>query len=351
MVTKLSQKSVLHSSRHHLSDKQSGIALIYVLLIFLLITAVASEIVTNLWLHTEKNTHYLERVQAKHYAMGAEQFVAMLLEQDFQQDKQNERMADSFNEDWNVRTVDYDVEQGKIELQVIDEQGLFNLNALAQPPGQEGKSREQSGPDYLAMFENLLQSQSMDPELAKKVRQWVSQAQQKGVPESAADAVYLSLDPPRRVAQMPMVSVTELLLVDGFSQPNVEKLLSYITVIPVTAKMNINTAPSEVIRSINNNITEGDVLLINQSREYTGLATMDELNRQVALAGKAGMFPENVVGFFSQYFSVQIKATYRDSTFYLKTLLYRNNEGHVQVIGREVGPSHYWDWDNTSGEP
>ncbi|MGB0360364.1 MAG: type II secretion system minor pseudopilin GspK, partial [Endozoicomonas sp.] len=247
-------------------QKQSGIALLYVLLIFLLITAVASQIVTHLWLHTEKNAHYLERVQAKHYAMGAEQYVAMLLEKDSLNDKKKERKVDHLGEDWNVNSLDYEVEQGAIELRVTDEQGLFNLNMLATIPDQARKVGEQSGPNFLSMFENLLRSQSIDPQLSTNVRQWVSPPQ-KGTAEPADDQIYLSLNPPRRIGLTHMASVTELLLVDGFSASEVEKLLPYITVIPVIEKININTAPSEVIMSLNTDITEGDVLLIQQNRE------------------------------------------------------------------------------------
>ncbi|MGB1272330.1 MAG: hypothetical protein ACPG5T_09660, partial [Endozoicomonas sp.] len=95
---------------------QRGVALIYVLLIFSLITLMASQIVTNLWLHTEKNARYLERVQAKHYALGAEQYIALLLEQDFDLDKKKKRMVDHEKEYWNIQRVNYPVDQGDIEV-------------------------------------------------------------------------------------------------------------------------------------------------------------------------------------------------------------------------------------------
>lgn len=325
---------------------QSGIALIYVLLIFLLITTVASEIVMNLWLHTGKNARYLERTQAKHYALGAEQYVAWLLEQDFAQDKKNNRMVDHENEQWNVETINYDVEQGVIELQVQDEQSRFNLNWLADENNQSGEQgAEKSGSPGVPMFENLLSTQSMDPQLAEKVARWMSK-EQKSVSEGTEDQVYLSLVPPRRTGQTEMTSVSELMLIDGFNNEEVEKLLPYITVIPGSSKMNMNTALPEVIRSLNRNISEGDALMISNSRGYNGLSDIEELNQLVALSGKAGIFNERNqnerVVFDSQYFSARIKATYRETTFYLKTNFYRSSDGHVQVVGREIGPSQYW---------
>ncbi|WP_257265772.1 type II secretion system minor pseudopilin GspK [Endozoicomonas sp. ONNA2] len=337
------RQPLLASAGQYLSCHQSGIALIYVLLIFLLITAVASEIVMNLWLHTEKNARYLARTQAKHYALGAEQYVAWLLEQDFQQDKKNNRMVDHDNEQWNVETINYDVEQGVIELQVQDEQSRFNLNWLADENSEQ--RTEKSGSPGVQMFENLLSAQFMDPQLAGKIARWMRKAQ-KSESQGTEDQLYLSLAPPRRTGQTDMTSVSELMLIDGFNNEEVEKLLPYITVIPKSSKMNMNTALPEVIRSLNRNISEGDALMISHSRGEAGLSNIEELNQLVALSGKAGIFNERNqherVVFDSQYFSARIKATYRETTFYLKTIFYRSSEGHVHVVGREIGPSQYW---------
>nr|MDT0253831.1 type II secretion system minor pseudopilin GspK [Endozoicomonas sp.] len=201
-------------------------------------------------------------------------------------------------------------------------------------------------------FENLLLNQSLDPQLAEKVKRWVSKSQNPSQ-SGSEDQIYLSLDPPRRTAQAEMASVSELKLIDGFNSEDVEKLLPYITVIPKSSKLNVNTAQSEVIRSLNQNITEGDALMIINSRGETGVSNIEELSQLVALSGKGGLLNEvrqnKRVAFSSQYFSVRIKATYRDTTFYLRTLFYRNSDGHVQVVGREIGPSQYWAPSNKEG--
>lgn len=328
------------------SFRQSGIALIYVLLIFMLMTAIASEMVMNLWLHTEKNSKYLERTQAKHYALGAEQYVAWLLEKDFQQDKKNNRMVDHGNELWNVTTTHYDVDQGSIELLVRDEQGLFNINWLADDKNQGGdKPPEKNSSPALQMLANLLSTQSMDPQLALKVKRWVNKEPHNPL-QSGEDQLYLSQEPARRTGQTEMASVSELLLIDGFNSEDIEKLLPYITVIPKSSKINMNTALPEVIRSLNHNLTEGDALAITNGRGNAGLSSMEELHQLVTLSGKKPFIHEGwqngPVVFGSQYFSAIIKATYRDTRFYLKTLFYRSGEGSVQVVGREIGPSQYW---------
>ena len=308
--------------------RQQGIALLYVLLIFLLISSVASEIITNLWLHTEKNSRYLERSQAKQYALGAEQFVAWLLENDFLQDQKKQRMVDHTLEQWHVDTTGYNVEQGSIELAVEDEQGRFNINwLLAKPPG--GKTADDS--PYLLMFENLLASQYINPQLAGNVQRWLRR-----------DQPGIASRPEQSSAQTEMVSVSELMLVDGVSREDVAKLRPYITVIPTWSKMNINTASTEVIRVLHENLTDVDALMIKNSLGNNGLANIEELRRMVALSGKESLLNERLrkgglLAFNSQFFSVRIKATYRDTTFLLRTLFHRNRDGRVEVVAREIG--------------
>ena len=320
----MATKSILICRSH-----QQGIALLYVLLIFLLISSVASEIVTDLWLHTEKNSRYLERTQAKQYALGAEQYVAWLLEKDFLQDQKKQRMVDHTLESWHVDTTGYDVEQGSIELAVEDEQGRFNINwLLAKRPG--GQTADDS--PYLSMFENLLAGQYINPQLAHNVQRWLRQYQSGAAPSS--DLL---------LAQIEMVSESELMLVDGVTREDIAKLQPYITVIPSWSKMNINTAPTEVIRALHENLTDADALMIKNSLGDNGLANTEELRRVVALSGKEALLGEGLqkksgmLAFNSQFFSARIKATYRDTTFLLTTLFHRSRNGRVEVVAREIG--------------
>lgn len=305
---------------------QQGIALLYVLLIFLLISSVASEIITNLWLHTEKNSHYLERIQAKQYALGAEQYVAWLLEDDFLQDQKKQRMVDHTSEQWHVDTTGYDVEQGSIELAVEDEQGRFNINWLLTKPSR-GKTADDS--PYLSMFENLLASQYINPQLADNIQRWLRQDLSGSGPEQPS-------------AQKEMVSVSELMLVDGVTREDIAKLQPFITVIPAWSKMNINTASTELIRALHENLTDADALMIKNSLGDNGLANIEELRRMVALSGKESLLNERLrkgglLAFNSGFFSARIKATYRDTTFLLRTLFHRNRDGRVEVVAREIG--------------
>lgn len=91
-----------------------------------------------------------------------------------------------------------------------------------------------------------------DPqELAASLIDWVDEddvAQSGG----AEDDGYQRLEPPLRVPNMPLLSVDELRLVDGFDGALVDALRPYVTVWPLagSAGINLNTAPSWVLAQL-----------------------------------------------------------------------------------------------------
>jgi general secretion pathway protein K len=314
-------------------NKQSGIALIYVLLIFAMITLMSSQMVTSLWLHTEKNGRYLERIQARHYALGAEQYVALLLEQDAEDDKKKKKIIDHENERWNLKEVGYAVDQGKIELLIVDEGSRFNLNWLSAD-ALDGKT-------FDGMFQKLLQNLELNVNLSSAIKDWID-SDQDPTETGAEDNHYLAMDPARRTADSPFVSLSELRLIQGVGREEFELLAPLVTTLPQNSKINVNTALPEVLRTISDKLTEGDVATIIESRGAEGFAKIDDLARLPALKDKTAELKSAPLDVSSRYFSAYIKATYRDTTFYLKTLLYRNSEGRVQIAGREIGPNDYW---------
>lgn len=317
----------------HNVKSQKGIALIYVLLIFAMITLISSQMVTSLWLHTEKNTRYLERIQARHHAMAAEQYVAMLLEKDAEEDKKKKRQVDHGKERWNVETVGYGIDQGVVELQIIDENGRFNLNWLLAD-ALDGKR-------YVKQFETILQNLGIDSQLTYAIKDWIDSDQEPSE-TGAEDNAYLVIAPPRRTADHPLVSLSELRLIQGIGKEEFELLAPLVTALPKDSKLNVNTAIPEVLRSISDKITEGDAQAIIDSRGDEGYAKLEDMTQIPALKDKTADFKAAGFEFGSSFFNVYIKATYRDTVFYMRSLLVRNADGQVQVAGREIGPNNYW---------
>ena len=193
----------------------------------------------------------------------------------------------------------------------------------------------------IEILQNLFLNLTLDPQLVYKIQDWVD-ANQEATEAGAEDLTYLALEPPRRTPDTEMAAISEIKLIQGFGEEEIEKLIPLITVLPKNTKINLNTALPEVIRSLSKKFSEGDARVIIEARGDKGLENIEALNKIPSLNGETGVFQSSPISFSSSYFGVLIKATYRDTTFYLKTLLYRNAEGQVLVVGREIGPSNYW---------
>ncbi|MDD7805222.1 MAG: type II secretion system minor pseudopilin GspK [Endozoicomonas sp. (ex Botrylloides leachii)] len=317
---------------HHIIRRQKGVALIYVLLIFSMITIIASKVMTSIFSHTEKSALYIDRIQAKHYAMSAEQYVSHLLEMDFKENAEKKRQVDHEKQAWNIKGLDYDLGQGSIELTVVDAQGRFNINWLS--------IRGSEGDKYLKMFQNLLLTQSLDIEIANRIRLWFGAS--PDALGTAADNEYLMLTPPRRSGNTEMVSVSELNLVQGITPDIYYQLVPLLSALPKKTKLNLNTALPDVIRSISDKITENDALKVVEGRGENGFSKMEEIKASLEFDEKMTEINKAPVGFTSQNFTAYIAATYGEISFYLKTHLTRSLSGNVRVAGREIGLNSYW---------
>lgn len=122
---------------------------------------------------------------------------------------------------------------------IYDMQGRFNLNSLADIDSQ-------------AEFDRLIRL--LDPKVsqdeARKIVQgvfdWISPAAQ----DNEYSKYYAELPSPYRAAHRPMLSISELRLVKGVTPQLFNALQPYVTALPATAKINIQSAPAPVIASL-----------------------------------------------------------------------------------------------------
>ena len=307
--------------------KQKGIALLFVLLIFAVITTVSVKIITDVQRNTERQARYLHQQQAKHYALGAEQYIAMLLEIENSKDEKQQH-TDHWFQPWAEEHV-MPVEDGQVNMQVIDEQALINLNVL-QGKNSTGKAQA---------FKEFLMSLHIDPQLADRIQKWGTQEPQKLLEQ---DSLYMSQVPPIRAGGGELKSVSELKLMQMMSREEYKKLRPFVTVLPKSVQMNINTVPAELFPFILLGISQEEAGEIIHARGQAGFDNLQAIRDHPALQNKKIDWNKLKVSFSSQFFSVYIKANYSDTTYYLHSRLARSDKGDVVVTSREEGEYPQW---------
>ncbi len=343
-------------------NSQRGVAIITALLVIALgtITMVSIASRQQLDLQRERNEGLIQ--QARAFGVSGERFAQALLYRD-RQDAAREN-SDSLDDDWAQTIPPVPIDNASMQGCIVDMQGRFNLNNLVNAEGEASEF-------FVGQFQRLLAELNIDEVKAQAVVDWIDTDVDPLIPDGAEDDYYTSLDFPYRSANGPMVSVSELLLVRGFSsavqeeKEDYELLLPHIAALPTVngpTAVNVNTATPEVLASLSEEIKP---LATDLSRWETGVyedypecenifdldaEAADSLvadrdltpfestllfDQQVDSADSgAEVAPAGTYDVRSDYFQVRIDVEADGIKLSQYTLFERNGEGATRVIHR-----------------
>jgi general secretion pathway protein K len=267
-----------------------GVALVTALLVLSLAAIVAAGLSLNARIDIRRAQNLLWRDQAKQYLLGAESWAASQLDDDLAANE-----SDHLGEDWAFAVPALPIEGGYITGRIADLQGRFNINNLAD-------GDEEDAERALAQFRRLLLSLELPPEIADAVADWVDADQDQRFPGGAEDDVYQRLNPAYRAADYPMLSITELLSVQGVTAEVFEVLRVHVAALPSGTSINLNTATGPVLQSLAPDVPPATAARILQLRGNAGL---DDLEVAVDLLG--GEVPV-AIGLSSSYFQLEAEA-------------------------------------------
>ena len=215
---------------------ERGIALITVLLVVAIASALASHIVWRQQVWTRQVENLRDAAQGQAVARAGVDWAGLILAED-----RRRNQVDHLNESW-ATPVAVPVEYGRASGALADMQGRFNLNNLVRD-GQVSL-------DDVAAFQRLLILLELPPELADALVDWLDA---DGLPHGshgAEDAWYLALDPPGHAANQPLADVAELSLLRGYTHDIVARLAPHVAALPGFTPVNVNTATAPVLAAL-----------------------------------------------------------------------------------------------------
>ena len=332
-------------------NRANGVALVSVLLIVVVATALAYQIANRHSFTVAQSRLTLHGAEVRQLVLGGEQFARELLYEDWEDEET--RNNDTELEAWaqfsqppaadavepapdadaakppsnllaTRRAFDatFALEDGQMALRIHDLTARLNLNALA---GDESAVNA-------ARLQRLLTHLGLDPALVDRWRDWVD-ANQDVDGLGAEDADYLLRDPPTRAANRPGIHLSELQFAAGLTPEEMQRLQPYVALLPVAAqRININTASAPVLAALAPNfpVVEAEQVLA-EPREF------DDVETAVAAHPPLG---ESVgaLAVRSDYFRVQISVEHGRSRAVLTSMLHRDpNTGLVTLLGRSLG--------------
>lgn len=299
---------------------QTGVALVTVILILALLTAIVSRIslLNQIWLRQVNNSSAL--VQASQATQAAQIWVGTILEDD------NDNY-DARTDDWAQPMIPIPIAWGEMYGWVEDMQSRFNLNNLIDTEGKLNESAYQQ-------FKQLLKLLDLEQGLADAVVDWIDADGAAFGPTGGEDIYYLSLKHPYLAANRPFIDEQELKMVRGFDLDVWNKLEPYITALPEQTAVNINTASAEVVAAVLYNPqspadikTEAERWVAEaQINPYTSI---EEFTRQYSDSLNSLAVDELVVS--SSYFKAHTQMTF-DSVQHRMITLYSRKAGRARIL-------------------
>ncbi|MFA6054859.1 MAG: type II secretion system minor pseudopilin GspK [Thermodesulfovibrionales bacterium] len=234
------------------SNDQQGVALVVVLLALVLLTAMVVEFSYGVYTGTNDLYNWRDAQRLSVMAKSGVNVSANLLS--------NKDMVSQYTESIEMPIENpFEDFNGIITVRIEDEDAKFNLNAII--PVNLDKN-DPNNP--YNCFIRLLKALSLDVKIADCLVDWLHKKRESILSDSEVAAKNSALD-----------SVDELLLINGISGKDYEKLLPYITVSTKRDNLivNVNRAEAPVLMSLADGISEEKAKNVIQRRKgapFTG---------------------------------------------------------------------------------
>lgn len=262
---------------------EKGFALVITLIVTMLLVALLAEFVNDVYVDTSHSHNFVATQQA---AILAESGVAggvKLLQIDLARHPSYSSLQDLW-----AKPQSYDAGEGTVTVTIEEETAKLNLNNACNTQGVRN--------DYTDIASRLINRLQLSPDLVETLVDWVDENDTPH-PGGAETTYYGALKIPYNAKNAPLETVEELQLLKGFTPEALTKLKGYVTVYgafdtePFT-KININTAPKEVIASLDDKLSESLVERILDYRKTKVIKTLADIPGMdtfvMSLQGKVG---------------------------------------------------------------
>ena len=238
-----------------------------------------------------------------------------------------ESSIDTENEEWSqyqfrLNPLLAEFKQAEFHAQLNDEQAKINLNNLML----NGQLDEVTA----ATLKQLLLNLQLPVTLLDGIIDWLDTDSETISENGAEDAFYSRLEPPYLTANSAITDISELRLIRGFNDQIYAQLSPYLSALPEHTAINLNTAKSVVMTSLDKSATQTSAFeqdILQQSNtivsEFINETAVEKNNMQTVVQN-------------SSYFRLQSKITVNNYTLSVDSLITRQSDEDIRIIQRAM---------------
>ncbi|AKE77544.1 type II secretion system minor pseudopilin GspK [Klebsiella pneumoniae] len=220
-----------------MKNRQRGVALLMVLFILALMMILASAMTERTAVMYQHTAVTLDNLQARWYALAAENMAAALLQRDALDSPSQTNLAQTWAQEGRRFTLD----DGEIRATIRDGHACFNLNAIDHRADEAGDGMPYPTDVFVRLLALLGEPPLRASQIAAALGDWTDSDGQPRL-NGAEDEVYMAQTPGYLAANQPMQDVSELRLLAGMDAALYLRLLPFVCVQPDDAlQVNVNT--------------------------------------------------------------------------------------------------------------
>jgi general secretion pathway protein K len=308
--------------------RERGVALLATLLSVALLTVIVIEMTDATLVHTHLTRNAGNAMAAQLLARSAETAGEALVTNDATNDPDVTCPRD---DEWALPIVGLPVGPGTVALEIADESGKLDLNAV-------GTERHRAA--VAALFETL----GLEPALVDRVAAWIRPATSDPMATDQASD-YCALPMPCEPRQGALNSLEELLLIEGFDESMLGRLRPFVTVITrdntrsagTPQPVNVNTARDEVLVALGCQTGAAESLPACSSNMTDEELSTWKADVEAWKTESCAEAPRNVLGTKSNLFSIRAVGTVGDVSQTLRVLVQRRG-GRAQRLWWQERP-------------
>ena len=262
---------------------ERGFALVITLIVTALLVALLVEFVSEVYVDASHSHNFVASQQAGILAeSGIAGGIKILAMSALVRHAQNQT-ASSLSEQW-AQPFFYDAGVGTVAITIEEESGKLDLNAVTSPNGTTLANF------YGQTARLLLTTLQLSPNLYDTLSDWVGDGDSPR-PNGAKNNYYSTLTPPYQTHNQKLNTFEELALVKGYTPQVLTLLRSCTTVYPlsgISAPININTAPRELLLALDPKMTNrlvDEIIAQRKVKPITSLNDLADLGNLVQLNG------------------------------------------------------------------
>jgi general secretion pathway protein K len=321
--------------------KQSGAALIVVLLILAVMVSIAATMTERLYVNFTRAENRINHQQAYWYSIGIEALAKYGIKESYQD-------SDTINlsQPWALKEQVFPLDYGHASGKIRDMQSCFNINVLSTQKKQAGQKNK---PYLVSVFQLILEELEIDnyqsEVIADSTWEFVDADTTATSDYGVEDSSYEALTPAYVAANGLMADSTELRAVYQMDNLVMQKIGPVVCALPWDDwRLNVNTieeSASVILAAMfSPHLSVDDATALISARPYDGWASTDDFLAESQIASIEASTRNKAKAYLtidSQFFELDAQVIVNESKVRIRSLLFSKDRKDVSVVRRRFG--------------